>query len=133
VPIDWCGFGATLMNKKALDLAFFDGYSGAGTEDLYICWNRWYQNNIRLAAVPHILCDHIIRDRKKDGEQIHGQKYIHLQPYHETEGECVGHVRMKSVPWYGQDIGEVYNKDNDGKLSINSIENFSKKEIDEKM
>ena len=30
VPTDWCGFGCTLMNKRALTAAHFDGYDGRG-------------------------------------------------------------------------------------------------------
>jgi hypothetical protein len=44
VPSDRCGFGCTLMSKRALSLAQFDGYDGSGTEDLYMVWKRWHRN-----------------------------------------------------------------------------------------
>ena len=111
LPSDWCGFGCTLMNKNALNMAIFDGYAGKGTEDLYIVWNRWYSQNLKICVLTHCLCDHIIRDKTNPN------KYIHCQSYHETEGECVGHIRLRYLPFYPQDIGEKYNPENDGKLN----------------
>ena len=110
VPTDWCGFGCTLMNRKALDLAHFDGYDGRGTEDLYIVWHRWYQAGLKLNVIPHCLCDHVIRNPGKNGY------YILQQACHETEGECVGHLRIRSRPFYSCDLGEEYNIQNDGIL-----------------
>lgn len=111
VPSDWAGFGCTLMNRRALASAHFDGYEGKGTEDLYIIWNRWYQNGLKIAAIPHCPCDHIIRNLGKEGY------YIHQQAYHETEGECVGHLRYRSRPFYSMDAGEKYDAANDGKMA----------------
>ena len=37
VPVDWCGLGCTLLSKKALALADFNGYLGRGTQDLFLC------------------------------------------------------------------------------------------------
>ena len=110
VPSDWCGFGCTLMNKRALGLAHFDGYDGRGTEDLYICWNRWYPAGLKINCIPHCPCDHVIRNPGKPGF------YIHCQARHETEGECVGHLRVQHRPWYSFDPGEIYNIENDGKF-----------------
>jgi hypothetical protein len=96
VPIDWCGFGCTLMNREALALANFDGYDGQGTEDLYICWHRWHPAGLRLNAIPHCPCDHVIWEAKKNGDPA---KYIHFLTYHEQEGEHRGHLRIRKLPW----------------------------------
>jgi len=102
VPIDWCGFGCTLMNSEALALADFDGYDGKGTEDLFVCWRRWYPAGLRLNCIPHAPCDHIIWDKKKAGGDVN--KYTHHIAYHETEGECRGHLRVRQVPWIPETI-----------------------------
>ena len=111
LPTDWCGFGCTLMNKKALDLAVFDGYEGKGTEDLFIVWNRWNQRDLKINVITHCLCDHVIRDKNVP------LKYILCQSYHETEGDCKGHIRMRYRPFYSQDLGEKYSSANDGILN----------------
>jgi hypothetical protein len=104
VPSDWCGFGCTLMNKRALSLAQFDGYDGSGTEDLYVVWKRWHRNGLRINAIPHTPCDHVIRDPKNEG------KFILCQAFHEyRDPECVGHLRIEPRPWYQQTEGEQYN------------------------
>jgi hypothetical protein len=74
------------LSNKALQLADFNGYQGKGTQDLFLCWNRWNNNGLKIACVPHIACDHI---KKKDG------KIIHYRAYHETQGECRGHLRQR--------------------------------------
>lgn len=96
VPSDWCGFGCTLMNKEALSLAYFDGYDGRGTEDLFICWHRWHPAGLRLNVIPHAPCDHVIWDKKKGGDS---EKYVLHASYHEQDGEFRGHLRVKQVPW----------------------------------
>ena len=112
VPSDWCGFGCTLMNKKALSLAQFEGYDGSGTEDLYVVWKKWHRNGLRINAIPHAPCDHVIRDRKNAG------KFILCQAFHEyRNAETVGHLRMEYRPWYQQTETETYNQSNDGKLN----------------
>jgi hypothetical protein len=110
VPIDWCGFGCNLMNRTALAHIHFDGYQGKGTEDLFIVWNRWHQAGLRINAILHCLCDHVVRVPGKEG------KYVQLQAYHETEGDCVGHIRTRQLPFYSHDLGEQFKPDNDGKL-----------------
>jgi len=90
VPSDWCGLGCTLLSKRALALAEFTGYTGGGTQDLFLCWQRWYPAGLRIAAVPHVVCDHIKR---------RGDKIEHLIAYHEHTGECRGHLRVRSQPW----------------------------------
>lgn len=98
VPSDWCGFGCTLMNRNALAAASFDGYEGKGTEDLYIVWRRWHPKGIRIAAIPHAPCDHVIRARARDGSQDLS-KLVLVEGFHEQEGECVGHLRQRRTPF----------------------------------
>jgi len=92
VPSDWCGLGCTLMSEKALSLATFDGYDGRGTQDLFLCWNRWYLEGLRIACVPHVACDHVKIDKET-------KKIIHFRAYHETEGEHRNHLRSKAQDW----------------------------------
>lgn len=93
VPVDWCGLGCTLLNKEALLLADFNGYDGKGTQDLFLCWNRWHTAGLNIACVPHVVCDHIKRDRNDPN------KYVHLIATHELEGEYRGHLRATAKPW----------------------------------
>lgn len=112
VPTDWCGFGCTLMNKRALSLAQFDGYDGSGTEDLYIVWKRWHRVGIRLNVIPHSPCDHVIRDPKRS------EKFILCQSFHESKDqECVGHLRIEQRPWYQQADGEKFAAENNGQIT----------------
>jgi hypothetical protein len=97
VPSDWCGLGCTLLSARALAHADFTGYEGKGTQDLFLCWSRWYPAGLKIACVPHIVCDHIKRkssDAPKDAPEI-----IHHRAYHETEGECRGHLRVRTQPF----------------------------------
>ena len=89
VPTDWTGFGCTLMNQRALNLIDFSGYEGRGTEDLFIGWQRWYLNGVKIAAIPHCPADHVIRVRKEKN------KYSYIFTFHEPEGEYVGHLRQQ--------------------------------------
>jgi hypothetical protein len=79
------------MSARALALATFEGYDGKGTQDLFLCWHRWHQNGLRIAAIPHTCADHVKRDAK--GE------VVHHRAYHETEGEYRGHLRQRQQPW----------------------------------
>lgn len=96
VPTDWVGFGCTMMTARALELAHFEGYDGGGTEDLFIGWHRWHPAGLRQAVLPHCPADHVIWEKKKGGEE---SAYTLHHVYHEQEGECVGHLRTRSVPW----------------------------------
>lgn len=117
LPSDWCGFGCTLMNREALRHAHFDGYSGGGTEDLYIIWNRWHQAGLKINVITHVLCDHVIRNPGNPGH------FVHCQSYHEPMGEGEGHIRCRHVPWYSMDAGEKFNPENDGKLKNKAVDN----------
>jgi len=94
VPSDWCGLGCTLLSKRALALSDFSSYIGAGTQDLFLCWSRWYPAGLRIAAVPHVACDHIKRQEREGKSEI-----VHFLAYHETEGECRGHLRQRAQPF----------------------------------
>lgn len=96
VPSDWCGFGCTLMNRAALALANFEGYEGKGTEDLYVVWTLWWPAGLRINVIMHCPCDHVIWQKKKGGNP---EEYTLIQSSHETQGECVGHLRTNKKPW----------------------------------
>lgn len=96
VPSDWCGFGCTLLGREALALADFDGYDWKGTEDLYVVWKRWHPAGIRINAIPHAPCDHVIWSKKRGGDE---KEYTLVKAYHEANGECVGHLRISNHPW----------------------------------
>lgn len=114
VPTDWCGFGCALIGKKALLNAQFDGYAGQGTEDLFVCFQRWYPHTLRVNVISHCLCDHVVRNPgAKEGDP---NRYVQCQAYHETGGKYVGHIRLRHVPFYTMDLGEKYQVGNDGKL-----------------
>lgn len=90
LPTDWTGMGCTLMSRKALAAAAFDGYEGKGTQDLFLNWRRWHPENIRMCVITHCVCEHVIR---KDGA------YTHVFAHHEPQGECRGHLRLQHAPW----------------------------------
>lgn len=111
LPSDWCGFGCTLMNRKALAHADWSGYDGRGTEDLFVVWRRWHQMGLRINVLTHCPADHVIRAPGQEG------KFICMQVHHETEGECIGHMRFTPKPWYEFSLGEAFNPANDGKFA----------------
>jgi hypothetical protein len=94
VPSDWCGLGCTLLSAKALSLATFEGYDGKGTQDLFLCWNRWHPAGLRIAAIPHTAADHV-KHAPKDAPA----PFVHYRAYHETEGEYRGHLRVRQQEW----------------------------------
>jgi hypothetical protein len=103
VPTDWCGFGCTMMNREAMALCDFTGYDGGGTEDLFICFHRWWPNGIRIAALPHCVADHVIRVKQEEGPP----KIEHCFAGHEGQGECVGHLRQQRRAWFAHSPGEI--------------------------
>lgn len=113
MPSDWVGLGCTLLSRKALELANFDGYDGKGTQDLFLCWRKWYPMGLKFCVITHVLCDHVIRARKEDGEQDFGELTISTA-HHETEGEYIYHPRYYFAPyckWDGRDKLPVRNKE----------------------
>jgi len=101
-PVDWIGLGCCVISKKALDLVSGGhGYGLQGTDDLFIIYNYWRPNNIRIAAIPMIPSSHVIRNKEN------GQLRV-LHSYLETEGECAGHLRTKIAPFYEFKSGESF-------------------------
>jgi len=91
LPTDWVGLGCTLLNKKALSLATFEGYELKGTQDLFLCWKRWHPEGLKMCVIPHIVCSHVKRAIGDDGKRT-DKIEIH-EAYHELDGECAGHLR----------------------------------------
>lgn len=104
VPTDWIGLGCTLFSEKALQLAHFDGYEGHGTQDLYLCWNRFTPNGLNMCVIPHSPCDHAIRQRNGDDQLW--ENFVLVNAYHETEGDFVGHLRQNHTKLYNHTAGE---------------------------
>ena len=104
LPTDWVGFGCTMMSKKALSLAHFDGYEGKGTQDLFIGWNCWKPNGIKMCVTTHVICDHIIR--KRNGDDQLWDNFTHVMAFHEPEGDCEGHLRQRHLGFYNFTAGE---------------------------
>lgn len=104
VPTDWVGLGCTMLSKKALALAHFDGYEGHGTQDLYLGWHRWKPEGLNMAVTTHAICDHIVRIRDKDTQDY--QKFQIVNAYHEPEGELIGHLRQRYTEHYKFIAGE---------------------------
>tara|TARA_Y100000114_G_scaffold31870_1_gene27442 strand:- start:2582 stop:3598 length:1017 start_codon:yes stop_codon:yes gene_type:complete len=92
IETDWTGLGCTLMSKRAAALAHFDGYDGGGTQDLYLNWRKWHPEGLRFCCITHTVCDHVVRDDKKG--------LVVFKSYHETEGECKGHLRYNRTPFH---------------------------------
>jgi len=84
------------MNPQALSLANFEGYDGQGTEDLYVVWRRWWPAGLRINCIPHCPCDHVMWAKKKGGSP---DEYTLILSLHETQGECIGHLRTMKQPW----------------------------------
>jgi len=106
MPTDWVGLGCTMLSRKALSYAHFDGYEGKGTQDLYMGFAFWKPNEINMCVTTHSICDHIVRKRGDGDEQI-WEDYIHAQAYHEVSGECIGHLRQRHIPFYNHIPGEL--------------------------
>lgn len=98
LPTDWVGLGCTLLNKKALSLATFEGYDLKGTQDLFLCWNRWHPHGLRMAVIPHVVCSHVKRKVDKDGRRT-DEIEVH-EAYHELGGEYDGHLRWRLKKFY---------------------------------
>jgi hypothetical protein len=98
LPTDWVGLGCTLLNQKALDLATFEGYELKGTQDLFLCWNRWHPHGLRMCVIPHIVCSHVKRKVDKDGHRT-DEIEVH-EAYHELGGEYAGHLRWRLKKFY---------------------------------
>jgi len=91
LPTDWVGLGCTMMNKRALSLATFEGYELKGTQDLFLCWHRWNPAGLKMCVTPHVLCHHVKRKVDEKGFRTDSIEIHHAQ--HELGGECAGHIR----------------------------------------
>lgn len=121
LPTDWVGMGCTMLSKKALAMAHFDGYQGGGTQDLFLCWHHWNPKGLNMAVCTHAICDHVVRARAKseNEEDKDGQsfdKFIHVEAYHEPEGDYAGHLRQRHNPHYAFVAGEKYSEENNGRI-----------------
>jgi len=100
VPIEWYGCGCFLMSKSALGFADFVGFTGRGTEDLYMIWHRFYLKGFRACCITHCPCDHVIRR----GEE---KEILHCHSYHELRDvEDHGFLKRKYVSFYAHVPGE---------------------------
>jgi hypothetical protein len=101
LPTDWVGMGCTLLNKRALELANFDGYGPdfGGTQDLFLVWRKWKPAGLKMAVITHTLCDHVKYELDKNRKRTN--KINHFISYHEPEGESEGHLRIMVKPWIG--------------------------------
>lgn len=101
LPTDWVGMGCTLLNKRALELANFDGYGPdyGGTQDLYLTWRRWQPAGLRMSVITHIACDHVKCELEKDKKR--NGKINHFIAFHEPNGIHQGHLRIQVKPWAG--------------------------------
>lgn len=88
LPTQWTGLGCTLLSQRAAELANFSGYSGMGTQDLWLGRRCWIPNGIRLAVISHAVCDHV---KYRDG------KYIRFCAHHATEQASFGHLRVTEL------------------------------------
>ena len=98
LPTDWVGLGCTLLNARALSLATFEGYDLKGTQDLFLCWNRWHQHGLRMCVVPHVVCSHVKRRVDKEGNRT-DEIEVH-EAFHELEGEYAGHLRWRPKKYH---------------------------------
>lgn len=117
VPTDWVGMGCTMLSEKALAMAHFDGYQGAGTQDLFLCWHHWNPKDLKMVACVHVVCDHVVRAREKESGEKDTQdfgKFVHVEAYHEPEGDYEGHLRQRHNPHYSFVAGEKYDERNNG-------------------
>ena len=119
LPTDWVGMCCTLLSRKALLTAHFDGYEGSGTQDLYLGWNCWKPLKMNFAVITHTVCDHVIRARGQetdnDGSAQDFGKVILVHAHHENEGDYEGHLRQTHKPHYMFLAGEKWNEANDGR------------------
>lgn len=104
MPTDWTGLGCTLISRRAMCAASFDGYDGKGTQDLFLNWRRWFPNDMKMCVITHCVCEHVVTDGTG--------KRVHAFAHHEVSGECKGHLRVQHRPFYrfdGTDRREASN------------------------
>ncbi|MDR3401114.1 MAG: hypothetical protein P4L99_01345 [Chthoniobacter sp.] len=104
LPSDWLPMGNNLFSRRALNFLDFTGYSGSGTQDLYLSYLRLASNGLKFCVLPHSPSHHVIRKQNADGGAF-TMFYLH----HEQEGECAGHLRQRELPFYSHEAGETIN------------------------
>lgn len=136
LPTDWVGMGCTMLSEKALAMAHFDGYQGGGTQDLFLCWHKWNPQGLNMAVCTHVICDHVVRARakskkeaEKDGQDF--DKFVHVEAFHEPEGDYAGHLRQRHNPHYTFIAGEKYSEENNGRIYEPPQEDESESEVAE--
>jgi len=98
LPSDWLPMGNNLFSKKAITYVDFIGYQGSGTQDLYLSYLRLGSNGLKFCVIPHSTSHHIVRKQNADGGEL-SMYYLS----HEQEGDCVGHLRHREVPFYSHE------------------------------
>lgn len=102
VKVDWVGFGNTLCDRRALAVTDFIGYTGHGTEDLHVCYDRWAAHGLNLCYLPHCPSSHAVRERGENGKQDLSKISL-AYAFHEDKGPCRGHIRWQRREWMPHD------------------------------
>jgi len=101
LPSDWLPMGNNLFSRKAITLCDWTGYGGRGTQDLYLTYSRLASQGLKFCVIPHSPSHHVVKKKNTDGGD-----YTLLYLSHETEGECIGHLRQREAPFYTHEPGE---------------------------
>lgn len=101
VPSDWMPMGNNLLSKRALQFADFNAYTGRGTQDLFLSY-RLQAHGMRFCVLPHSPSGHVVRKTNSDGGP-----FTLFTLNHEQDGDGVGHLRQREVPYYGAEPGET--------------------------
>lgn len=91
LPTDWCGLGCALLGRDALSRADFFDYDGKGTQDLYLCYQKWLPAGLRIGLNVSVPATHV----KKTGDDL-----VHYVPFFVASGEFEGHLRMRFFKAY---------------------------------
>jgi hypothetical protein len=97
VPSAWSGFGCNLLSRRAADMCDWTGYSGDGTEDVFINAFRWGPAGVRIACIAHAPCSHVLRSTKRSDTDP--ETFTCLSAYHEPGGDSRGHLRTRPIPF----------------------------------
>lgn len=104
VNSDWMPTGNNLFSKNAIQYLDFAGYEGKGTQDLFLAFKKLKQHGIKICVIPHSVSHHVVRDKMEDGTI----KYKIMMLRHESEGECVGHLRQSEHEFFNHEPGEEF-------------------------
>ena len=92
---DWQPMGNNVFSRKAFTLLDFSGYEGKGTQDLYSGFLRLAPHGIKFCVIPHCTSNHVVKRKDGTGNIIYKMLYL----YHETQGDCIGHLRQREIDW----------------------------------